>query len=236
MSPYHFERNKIIVTADDYGIRDSAEYILQLVKQGKLDRVSVLVNYVSHGEAQALLETGVKIDLHLELIKLIRTGEKLKESAATRGMNFVVRYLLGFVTTQKVEEEWRFQIERFRDVFGRLPDGLNSHEHLHYFPRFFPVFMKLAREYGISYVRFGRKSIRSEFNRTPVSKILSMFWNVNRKRYLESDPDTSELFVSYDWLDDFNEITELLSENEKPIEVAVHPERKDEFVVAERFF
>lgn len=236
MSPKSFDRKKVIVTADDYGIRDSADHILRLAKQGKLDRVAVLINYVSEGEAAALLGTGVKIDLHLELIKLVRSGEKLRESAVTRGVNFVVRSLLGIVTPKKAEEEWRFQIERFRDIFGRLPDGLNSHEHLHYFPRFFPVFMGLAKEYGISYVRFGRNGIRSEFNRTPVSRILSVFWKMNRKRYPKDGPETSERFVSYDWLDDFNEIPELLSDAERPIELAVHPERKDEYVVTERFF
>ena len=236
MTPFQFERKKIIVTADDYGIRDSAEYILQLVRQGKLDRVSVLVNYVSEDEAKALLETGVKIDLHLELIKLIRSGEQIKESAATRGINFVVRYMLGFVTTQKVEEEWRFQIERFRDVFGKYPDGLNSHEHLHYFPRLFPVFMKLAREYKVSYVRFGHRTIRPDFYRSIVAKILSIFWRLNRKRYLEGDPYTPDLFVSYDWLDDSSEISGLLQDREDHVEIAFHPERKDEYVVVERFF
>jgi predicted glycoside hydrolase/deacetylase ChbG (UPF0249 family) len=236
MSSSRFDRKKIIVTADDYGIRDSAEYILQLVQQGKLDRVSVLVNYVSEDEAKALLETGVKIDLHLELIKLVRSGEKLKESAATRGINFVARYVLGFVTSEKVEEEWRFQIERFRDVFGRLPDGLNSHEHLHYFPRFFPIFMKLAREYGISYIRFGRRSIRPDFYRSIVAKILSIFWRMNKKRYQSGDPYTPNLFVSYDWLDDSSEISGLLQDGEDHVEIAFHPERKDEYVVVERFF
>ncbi len=236
MSPKHFDRKKVIVTADDYGIRDSAEHILRLAKQGKLDRVAVLINYVSEEEAAALLTAGVKIDLHLELIKLVRSGEKLKESAVTRGVNFVVRYAFGIVTRKKAEEEWRFQIERFRDIFGRLPDGLNSHEHLHYFPMFFPVFMRLAREYGVSYVRFGRKNVRSGFDRTPVSKILAIFWSIDRRRYRHDDPKTSEWFVSYDWLDDFNEIPELLSVTDGQVEIAVHPERKDEYVVTERFF
>jgi len=232
-----FDRKRIIVAADDYGIRDSADFILKLAKQGKIDRVSVLVNYVSREEAAALLETDVKIDLHLELIKLVGSGEKIEESAVSRGFNFVFRYALGFVTAKKVEVEWRFQIERFRDIFGRLPDGLNSHEHLHYFPRFFPAFMKLAREYGISYVRFGRRSIHPDFHRSIVAKILSTLWKMNLKHFRKSGQlRTSDLFVSYDWFDDFNEIPRLLSESEGDIEIAFHPERKDEYVVVERFF
>lgn len=236
MSPSTFDRKRIIVAADDYGIRDSADFILKLVGQGKIDRVAVLVNYVSHDEAKALLATGVKIDLHLELIKLVGSGEKTEESAVSRGFNFVFRYALGFVTAKKAEAEWRFQIDRFRDIFGRLPDGLNSHEHLHYFPRFFPTFMRLAREYGIPYVRFGERSIHPDFHRSIVAKILSALWKMNLKHFRKNpNTRTSSLFVSYDWLDDFNEIPKLLSESEGDIEIAFHPERKDEYVVVERF-
>ncbi|PIW93776.1 MAG: hypothetical protein COZ86_04470, partial [Candidatus Moranbacteria bacterium CG_4_8_14_3_um_filter_41_13] len=55
-------RRKFVVTADDYGIRKTAEPILHLAKKGKLDRVAVMIRYVSKEEAEALLKTGVKID------------------------------------------------------------------------------------------------------------------------------------------------------------------------------
>jgi predicted glycoside hydrolase/deacetylase ChbG (UPF0249 family) len=235
MSPLHFDRARLIIVADDYGIRESAEPILQLARAGKVDRVAVLVNYVSDDEARELLGTSVKIDLHLELIRLVRSGEKVKEGAMTRGINFLFRYLFGIAGPVRVEREWRAQIERFREVFGRLPDGLNSHEHLHYFPHYFPVFLSLAREYGIPYVRFGRARVDPEFARALAARILDIFWRMDRKRLPDGDPGTSGRFVSYDWLEDADDIPRLLASGDTPVELAFHPERKEEYVVVERF-
>jgi len=192
MTSEPFDREKIIVTADDYGIRETAGPILQLVRTGKVDRVAVLVNYVSDDEARELLATDVKIDLHLELIRLVRSGEKVK-------------------------------------------DGLNSHEHLHYFPHYFPVFLSLAREYGIPYVRFGRARVDPEFARALAARILDIFWRMDRKRLPDGDPGTSGRFVSYDWLEDADDIPRLLASGDTPVELAFHPERKEEYVVIERF-
>lgn len=227
-------KNNIIVSADDFGIRDVAASILPLAQAGKLDRVSVLVNYVkSKDEAAALVATGVKIDLHLELIELIKSGENPEESAWFRAINFVVRYVLGRVPQDTVERMWTDQITLFKELFGRYPDGLNSHEHIHYFPRFFRLAVALGKRYRIPFIRFGRKGILSQPG-SSVSGMLSMLWKWNVFRDADislASSESSDFFVSYDWIRDLDVFLENLPEGD--VEIVFHPERAVEYAVAQ---
>lgn len=220
-------RESFVVTADDYGIRQTAEPILRLAHERKIDRVAVLIHYVSAEQAEALTATGVKIDLHLELIGLLKSGEKMHESVLVRSVNFIARYITGLATAKKVEQEWRDQIERFRGIFGRLPDGLNSHEHLHCFPPFFRVFIRLAAEYRISYIRFGKKGMLNGLHGAFIGKILSFFWKRTHLIYAETALVTSDYLVSLDWLADFRAFSTRLPQGS--IELVVHLEREEDY-------
>lgn len=228
-------KRNIIVSADDYGIRKTSESILRLAKAGKLNRVSVLINYVSRKEVNDLLSVeAISIDLHLELIHLIKSGEKEKESPLFRGIKFFFRYAFGFVTTKRVAREWRRQIELFREMFGWLPDGLNSHEHIHYFPAFFRLYLSLAKEYGIPYVRFGEQGIMMRKSESLVGKVLGILWRRDVGLFLSEKEQlkTSDFFTSFDWFENIGDIERRA--NGKTIEVTFHPERKEEYVALER--
>lgn len=227
-------RESFIVTADDYGIRQTAEPILRLVHEGKVDRVAVLIHYVSSEQAEALKATGVKIDLHLELIGLLKSGEKMHESVLLRSVNFIARRVTGLATAKKVEEEWRDQIERFRTLFGRLPDGLNSHEHLHCFPPFFRTFIRLAEEYRIPYIRFGKKGMLIGLHNAFIGRILSFFWKRTRACYAKTDLMTSDYLVSLDWLEDFKSFSGQLPAGS--IELVVHLEREEDYRIILEYF
>ncbi|MBI2439536.1 MAG: ChbG/HpnK family deacetylase [Candidatus Moranbacteria bacterium] len=220
-------RERFVVVADDYGIRQTAEPILRLVREGKIDRVSVLIHYVSHEQAEALLATGVKIDLHLELIGLLKRGYKMHENTFLRGANFLWRYFFGLLTAKKVETEWRDQIERFHELFRRYPDGLNSHEYVHHFPKFFRVFLGLAKRYDIGYVRFGKKGMLTDMHSALVGNILSFLWKQTKTSYEKQPVPTSDYLVSFDWFGDFNAFAKQVPQG--PIELVVHPEREDEY-------
>lgn len=227
-------RRNFIVTADDYGIRQTAEPILRLVHEGRVDRVAVLIHYVSLDQAQALLASGVKIDLHLELIGLLKSGSKVKESALLRGINFFMRYCTGLLTAKKVEAEWRDQIMRFEELFGRLPDGLNSHEHLHFFPAFSRIFIKLAREYKSQYVRFSKKGMILPLDFNLIGKMLDLFWKRTYQLYKEAPFETSDYLVSLDWISDFGTFSKQLPPG--TIELVVHLEREEDYRAMLEYF
>ncbi|MDO8565620.1 MAG: ChbG/HpnK family deacetylase [Candidatus Moranbacteria bacterium] len=227
-------RESFVVAADDYGIRQTAEPILRLVHEGKVDRVAVLIHYVSAEQAAALLATGVKIDLHLELIRLLKSGEKVRDNILARGIRFVFRYFSGQVTQRKVEREWREQVERFRELFGRLPDGLNSHEHVHSFPVFFRTFLKLAEEYNIAHIRFGKRGTLIPLHGAFIGRVLSFFWKQTYALYAKTHLVTSDYLVSLDWLPDFKVFSEHLPEGS--IELVVHLEREEEYRTVLEYF
>lgn len=227
-------REKFIVTADDYGIRETTAPILKLAREGRIDRVGVLIHFVSKEEAQGLQETGVKIDLHLELIELLRSGKKVRESALLRGVNFAWRYSLGRATAKQAEVQWRQQIERFRELFGRLPDGLNSHEHVHYFPVFFKSFLHLADECGIGFVRFGKRGILKDSRGIFVWKVLDFFWKRDSRVFSETTLHSSDFVTSLDWVAEPKTFFGTLPEG--TIELVVHPEREEEHQTIREYF
>ncbi len=227
-------RARFIVTADDYGIRQTAEPILRLVHEGKVDRVAVLIHYVSLDQAKALLASGVKIDLHLELIGVLKSGDKVHESAFLRGINFFMRYMTGLLTNKQVEIEWRDQISRFRELFGRLPDGLNSHEHLHFFPAFSRIFVALIKEYGIGYARFSTKGMLLAQDFTLIGKILHFLWPYTARLYRGQTFETSDYLVSLDWLSDFDAFSRELPTG--TVELVVHLEREEDYRTLLEYF
>lgn len=227
-------RERFIITADDYGIRQTAEPILRLAHEGKVDRVAVLIHYVSPDQARALIASGVKIDLHLELIALLKSGEKVEESPISRGLNFCVRYYTGLLPAKKVAHEWETQIKRFEELFGRLPDGLNSHEHLHFFPKFSRIFVTLAKQYRIGYLRFGRRGMLLLQDFTLTGKILSLLWERARHHYVGQSFETSDYVVSLDWLTDFTDFSRQLPAG--TVELVVHPEREEDYRAMLEYF
>lgn len=227
-------RERFIITADDYGIRQTAEPILRLVHEGKVDRVAVLIHYVSREQAAALLASGAKIDLHLELIGILKSGDKVRESALFRGMNFFMRYITGLLTTRQVEAEWRDQIHRFEELFGRVPDGLNSHEHLHFFPAFSRVFLELAKEYRVQYVRFSRRGMLLSQDFTLIGKVLGFLWKRTAHLYQTLPFETSDYLVSLDWISDFDTFAQKLPSG--TVELVVHLEREEDYrIMLEQF-
>jgi len=227
-------RERFIVTADDYGIRQTAEPILRLVHERKVDRVAVLIHYVSYDQAQALLASGVKIDLHLELIGLLKSGDKVRESALVRGINFFMRYSAGLLGASKVEKEWRDQVKRFEVLFGRLPDGLNSHEHLHFFPSFAKVFLALATEYRTEYVRFSRNGMLHSENFSLIGKVLALLWARTQHLMADTRLETSDYLVSLDWLSNFQAFSERLPVG--TVELVVHLEREEDYRTLLEYF
>ncbi len=217
---------EFIIVADDYGIRKASAPILRLVKEGVVDRVAVLVHFVSEKDVQDLIETGVTIDIHLELIRFLGRGEYEGDSFLKRLGNFLWHVICGDLAPRLVREEWRSQIELFHSKFGRLPDGMNSHEHVHFFPWFFLSFLQVAEEYSIGYVRFGSRRILGDVRFHAAKSILSFLHGLNRNLWRERLLPTSDYLVSVDWIDDMHHFLRHLPEGRT--EIVAHPERTHE--------
>ena len=221
--------NRIIFSADDFGISKLANVnILKMVGMKKLDRVAVMISEnLSGDEAEELKRSGVKIDIHLHLVPqnsdYWRGNRLMRESASKRLIFFFANYLTRRTGAQKVALQWAVQIEQFREIFGKNPDGIGSHEYIHYFPPYLKETIKLAQKYGISYFRFGRRDYAcSSF----VSKAINYLRKFGKKFVLDSNLPTTDYMISFDWHDNLSFLKKLSATDSA--EIVFHPEREEE--------
>ena len=228
-------KKNLIISADDFGKSELAnKNILRLAEAGKLDRVSVMIEGdFKEKEIEKILATGVKLDIHFELIWQKRRRSLLKDNTLRQGIVFLVNYLWGDWPlpghprsgTASVKRERKEQIEKFRRVFGRTPDGISSHEHTHYFPAYFGIVLDLAKRYNITSMRFGKKGFLGEQN--SVYLILKNMRWLNKKKFFRSKLASSDYFVVLDWIRNFKKFLRNIPEGKT--EISCHPERKDEY-------
>ncbi len=139
--------NRLIVTADDVGLdRGMTEGAIRAHGQGVVTACSVVANGREFDDAVARLREvpSLEVGVHLALVE-----ECALTTGAAMPRNYV-RFL--FSRRTDVEPELRAQIEKVLAT-GLRVTHLNGHQHLHMLPRVRRVVERLAREYGIGYVR-----------------------------------------------------------------------------------
>lgn len=222
----------ITVSADDFGISAKANAnTLALIAQKKIDRVEIMMSKnITAEHARILLASGIKLDIHLHLAKAEldfwqNNPREIENGAVKRIFLFLSHYFFGEKRPWVVEKEWASQIQDFRNIFGRNPDGVSSHEHIHFFPSYFLVVLRLAAKNSIPFVRFGKFWFREENN---VCLILNILRKINRPFFRKRQLETTEFMISFDWLTDFDEFLERCPNN-RSVELIFHPEKTDEF-------
>src|SRR5215472_4234338 len=121
----------LIVNADDYGASGGINRgIIEAHQRGILTSASLLVAAQGAGEAAALSRTApnLSVGLHADVRK------ELEEPAAD---------------AQSLTESLRRQFSRFEQLMHRRPTHIDSHHNVHRDPRALPLFLELAREYGM---------------------------------------------------------------------------------------
>ena len=217
-----------IITADDFGIGKRAnEKILELAELGKLQRVGIMVHGImTSDEMRRLIETKVSLDVHLDILHQFgderhkRTGKLF-----SRVLDFFTKLFKGKVTTRSTYTDWKNQIELFRKIVGKNPDGINSHEHIHFFPTLFTAALKLREEYQIEFIRLGKHTYPRIH--TPVSMILSSMRMIDIKRLKESNATSTDYLLSIDWIKDLESFRK--NRVSGTTEIVCHPELKADF-------
>lgn len=229
------EEKKLIISADDFGISKLAnQNILMLARSGKLDRVAVMTNqkFLSQEDVSELKKTKVLLDIHLELPVKNNGKRKLKGGIARRGMLFLFHYILGRNGRRQIKHEWRMQIEKFYEIFRKYPDGINSHEYIHFFPPYFRSVLELAKEYRIKFIRFGKLGPLKK--KSQIYKILNRLHKINNRKFKYSHLESTDYFVSLDWVRNFERFFENSPSGD--IELICHPERKEEIELINKYF
>jgi predicted glycoside hydrolase/deacetylase ChbG (UPF0249 family) len=157
---------------------------------------------------------------------------KERSGALLRSFEFIGKILIGKVSPKKVKADWDSQIIRFKEIFGKNPDGMNSHEHVHFFPPFFKVMLDLQDKYLIPYIRFG-DSIDTRHHKM-IGHLLHWLHLINQKSCVKNGYVSSNSFISLDWIDDMDAF--LATPPEGTVEIACHPEKAKDFVKIKKYF
>lgn len=225
----------IIVTADDFGIGKRAnEKIIELAELGKLQRVGIMVHgAITSDEVQRLCKTGVALDIHLDTLHEFsdkrhqRVGKLL-----SRLFDFGKRLVQGKMSAKATYADWKNQINLFQQLVGKAPDGINSHEHIHFFPPLFRVALRLRDEYHISFIRLGESAYPGIH--TPVSLILDTMRMFDKKKLNGKKMVSTDHLLSIDWIKDFKQFKERQASG--TTEIVCHPELKSDFVAVLNHF
>jgi ATP-binding cassette, subfamily B, bacterial len=119
----------VIINAEDFGYNRG---IIALVDRGIITSAGLMVNTPGTAEAVRLAaeRPGLALGLH---VNFTNEAERLVE----------------FDDPEICRRELRRQFEHFRDLTGRTPTHIDSHQHVHRRPTCRPSFLALAEEHGV---------------------------------------------------------------------------------------
>lgn len=123
----------LVVCVDDFGYDGQVDdSILALARQGRVSATSVLVDAPRWpADAAALASLGDRLDvgLHLNLSESFAAGPRQLE-----WRSLVLRAYLGGLRREAMRREIARQLDAFEAGFGRAPDFVDGHRHVHQLP------------------------------------------------------------------------------------------------------
>ncbi len=148
-------QRRIWLSADDYGISPAVSAgIRDLIARGRLNATSVMVvtPSFSASAADALRDaaaTHAAIGLHLTLtapFHPLRAGFAPLRDGAFLPLNAMAgRALLRSLNPALLELEISSQFAAFHAAFGRAPDFVDGHQHIHLFPQIGEALLRVSK-------------------------------------------------------------------------------------------
>ncbi|MGN6570357.1 MAG: ChbG/HpnK family deacetylase [Pseudolabrys sp.] len=149
---------RIWLCADDYGMAPGVNRgIRQLIANGRLNATSVMTaaHWLGHGEADALAALNTQrpraaLGLHVTLtgpFRPLSAGfSPTRDGAFLPHMEMMRLGVLRRLAREPLVTEIATQLRAFVEAFGRPPDFLDGHQHVHLLPVVRDAFLKVAGE------------------------------------------------------------------------------------------
>jgi predicted glycoside hydrolase/deacetylase ChbG (UPF0249 family) len=154
----HVARRPIWLCADDYGISLSVnKAIRDLIMRGRLNATSVMVAAPSLNRSESaslnMLNAGsqrVAIGLHVTLTAPFRPLSEpfvpLRDGAFLPHQQMLARGALRLLDRRQLAVEISTQLQVFTNHFGRAPDFIDGHQHVHLFPQVREALLAVVKE------------------------------------------------------------------------------------------
>lgn len=230
---------KFKIIADDLGLNSAVDDgIFFAFKNRLIDGASLMANGESfdYAVAKCLELQLLNIGAHLVFVEeKSLSGMKLPKNHKV----FFIKYLLGLIKLSEIEKESRAQLNKIINSGIRL-GFINSHQHLHLLPGITDIFVKLAREYQIPYVRIVNEPVSfgvGRWFRNVQLLFLSFLSWLAKKKIKKAGLQCNDFFVGFInaghlSIEDLNSAKKLKSRYpEKMIELGCHPGFKSQALV-----
>ena len=242
----------IYFCADDYGIsKISNARIEECLKNGVLNKISVLPNSDALDFKRRLLGENVKLSLHLNLIEGYPLSKKEDVSLIVSDKGFFKYSFIGLfflsifgnrsLLEKQLYNEIKMQVDFWKKEMGEeTPIFVDSHQHTHMIPLVFKTLMRVIKEENVEveYIRIPAepilpyiKSPSLYFKFRPIGLIkqwlLKFLKFVNRKE-LKKANIKSALFMGIMFSgqltdDKINKLLPYYKKQNENIEIAFHP-------------
>jgi hypothetical protein len=135
------DSTRIVLNADDFGLAPGIDAaIVKLLQLGRISGVSAMTTaprWEADGPKLAAFSAAADIGLHFALtdvptLPVVRRRRKGGTPLTFAEIHAAAR--AGRIDADLVLDELRLQWQRFRDVAGRAPSHLDSHQHVHQLP------------------------------------------------------------------------------------------------------
>lgn len=138
---------RVVVCGDDFGMNaDVDEGMIALAGMGRVSAVSCLtLGPTFAANAPRLAALDVDIGLHLNLSETLRAGAEPMPALGA----LILKAYAGLLDAAWVEAQLVRQFDAFEAAFGRAPDYVDGHQHVHQLPGIRQRLLALmARRYG----------------------------------------------------------------------------------------
>jgi predicted glycoside hydrolase/deacetylase ChbG (UPF0249 family) len=164
------QSKKLIINADDFGASRGVDRgIICAHKKGILTSTSILGNLKNTAKIKKALDgcrrLGKGVHINLTFGQSL-SGEISGLTDYTGRFNnnpysIALKISYGFISTKEVKEEISSQIENIKDFCA--VDHIDSHQHIHITPSIYPMIERLAKKYGVKFVRIPYQNINPLF-------------------------------------------------------------------------
>lgn len=142
-------KKSIILCADDFGLTPSiSKAICQLVSLRRLSAVSTIVTTPFIADAAKTLlaiNSPIQIGLHLNLTEgfyLSKPKQRFHHISC-----LCLKSHLRLLSLSTLQAEIDMQLHQFMDIFQKMPDFIDGHQHVHQFPVVRDGLLKVYRQY-----------------------------------------------------------------------------------------
>lgn len=149
----------LIINADDIGMHPAVDdAVAELVEKGIIGAASVMaLGRPNRDTLAAMARHGADLGLHIDFTSEMAHAAYRRDTSLS---SLMLSAWSGTLNAAHVRDALDGQLQRFRELTGRLPDFIDGHQHVHQFPVIRSALAELLEQHGAKRIRVRNSSSR----------------------------------------------------------------------------